>query len=149
MPDPSHNCRSPNDAGTTREKAAGLLDNPPSVRRSPIGSAPKPGASACTFIPWPIDSQPSFSSAFLTLRPAPSDFPGTIVRKVGTPARVSGQTAWWYADYAPLNGGKKVPESEYFLLTVKDGHEVGVQVTSSSGAESLAKRTMAEILQTI
>jgi hypothetical protein len=63
--------------------------------------------------------------------------------------QVGGQTAWWYSVYGPLFEGKKVPESEYILLTVKDGHEVGVQVTSSSGAESLAKRTMAEILQTI
>ena len=130
-------------------QARALLDNPPSVRRSDSPGSPKSGASVCTFIPWPIGSQRSFLSVFLTLGPTPSEFPSAIVRKVGTPVQVDGQTAWWFSDHALLNGGKKVPASECFLLTVKDGDEIGVQVTSGSGAEPLAKRTMAEILATI
>ena len=73
-------------------QARALLDNPPSVRRSDFRGSPKSGASVCTFIPWPIDSQRSFPSVFLTLGPAPSEFPSAIVRKVGTLVQVDGET---------------------------------------------------------
>jgi hypothetical protein len=73
-------------------QARALLDNPPIVRRSDFPGSPKSGASVCTFIPWPIDSQRSFSSVFLTLGPAPSELPSAIVRKVGTLVQVDGQT---------------------------------------------------------
>lgn len=111
-------------------------------------SYPKTRQSDCTFVPVPFDSP--VTSLDVVIGPAPHGFPSSALRHFAPPVSVDGRTAWWYNIFQEATPpGHQVPPEAHILLAVKDGREVGVQAETSDQPESLARRTMAEILEEI
>jgi hypothetical protein len=129
---------------TSSQKSA-LLDAPPHVRSQALAAK---GESLCTVIPWPIGSQKALTTLFLTLKPAPAEFPSALERQLGRPVEVDGRAAWWIVS-VPTASVSAAPASDHFLIAKKDGRLVGAQVSTRVNPLAKDKLALADALAAI
>jgi hypothetical protein len=138
----------------TSTEASALLGYGATTLHNPAGNLGA-GMNSCSFGPsasemrelehHPESFEQSYKSLQLTIRNAPTGFPGTAFRKFATPVSVDGQTAWW-ASLQPVPVPGPSSSSSHALVAVKDGQEIMVQLTTTGQAEAIDQRAMADSL---
>jgi hypothetical protein len=127
----------------TSAQAHGLLGQSGRI----VEQSLRPRANGCDysgFVPRPHSTA---TGMLVTLQQAPKDFPTSEILERGKVVKLDGQATYFVP--GPMSPTVPVPKStaQYFLLAVKDGHEVSIQVSASMPQqEAIAQRAMSLVL---
>jgi hypothetical protein len=125
----------------TRAQVHGLLGQPGRI----VEDSLRPHANGCDYSS-PRPHSPA-TDILVTLRQRPKDFPTSDILQRGKVVKLDGQATYFVP--GPTTPPIPVRRSirQHFLLAVKDGHEVSIQVTARMPQqEAIARRAMSLIL---